>query len=193
MLNAIIMASGFSNRMGANKLLLTYKDKTLIENILDKIVQCGFYDIILVAQDKKILDMGNSRGIKCVYNEKAELGQSESIKLGVVNSKEAEGYAFFTGDQPLMDIRTIKFLMDCFYEAKDSIIVPISNEKRGTPVIFPNRFKTELLGLKGDTGGKQIIARHIDESKFIEINSELLLFDIDTQEDYKKLLLTDDK
>jgi molybdenum cofactor cytidylyltransferase len=187
------MASGFSNRMGTNKLLLTYKGKTLIENILDKIIQCGFYDIILVAQDKKILDLGNSRGIQCVYNEKAALGQSESIKLGVVNSKEAEGYAFFTGDQPLMDVRTIKFLMDCFYKAKNSIIVPIANEKRGTPVIFPNRFKAELLALRGDTGGKQIIARHMDESKFIEINSDLLLFDIDTQEDYKELLLTDDK
>lgn len=193
MLNAIIMASGFSNRMGTNKLLLTYKNKTLIENILDKVIDCGFNDIILVAQDKEILDMGNSRGIKWVYNEKAKLGQSESIKLGVVNSKEAEGYAFFTGDQPLMDVRTIKSLMDCFYEAKDSIIVPIYNDKRGTPVIFPNRFKTELLALKGDTGGKQIIAKHIDEAKFIKVKSEQLLFDIDTQEDYEKLLLADDK
>lgn len=191
-LNAIIMASGFSNRMGTNKLLLKYKGKTLIENIMDKVIDCGFYDIVLVAQDKKILAMGKTRGIKCICNEKANMGQSESIKLGITNSKEAEGYAFFTGDQPLMDIETIKYLMDCSYKAKDSIIVPASNGKRGTPTIFPGRFKNELLALEGDTGGKQIITKHLDEVKFIEVKSELLLFDIDTQEDYKKLIFTDD-
>lgn len=193
MLNAIIMASGFSNRMGANKLLLPYRGKTLIENTMDKIMECGFYDIILVAQDKKVLDICNSRGIKGIYNEKAEIGQSESVKIGIVNSKTADGYAFFTGDQPLMDVETIRFLMDCFYKAKDSIIVPVFNEKRGTPVIFPNRFRDELLALKGDTGGRQIIAKHLENVIFTPVGKESLLFDIDTEEDYKKLLLTENK
>lgn len=193
MINAIIMASGFSKRMGANKLLLTFEGKTLIENILDKIIKCGFYDIILVAQDKKVLEIGNKKGIKGVYNERAELGQSQSIKLGIINSKEADGYAFFTVDQPLMNIETINYLIKCFYETKYSIIVPAFNEKRGTPVIFPKEFKSELLSLEGDTGGKQIISKHMNAVKFIEVKSELLLFDIDTEEDYKKLQFIDNK
>lgn len=188
MINAVIMASGFSKRMGENKLLLTYENKTLIENILDKVLECGFYDIVLVAQDKRILNIGDSRGIKVVNNEIAELGQSQSIRLGIKNSMEADGYAFFTGDQPLMNIETIKYLMKCFYKTKNSIIVPTFSEKRGTPVIFPSKFKNELLSLEGDTGGKQIIWAHMDSVKFIEVKSELLLFDIDTEEDYKKLL-----
>lgn len=188
MINAIIMASGFSRRMGVNKLLLTFKGKTLIESILDKITKCDFYDIVLAAQDEKILEIGNKMGIKAIYNEKAELGQSQSIKLGIMNSREADGYAFFTGDQPLLNIDTIKYLMKCFNEAKDSIIIPAFNEKRGTPVIFPQKFKSELLSLEGDTGGKQIISKHMDFVKFIQIKSELLLFDIDTEEDYAELL-----
>ena len=193
MLNAIIMASGFSNRMGSNKLLLTYKNKTLIEHILDKVIDCGFQDIILVARNKEILNMGNIRGIKGIYNEKAEAGQSESIKLGIINSKDADGYAFFTGDQPLMDIATIKCLMNCFYEKTDSIIVPIFKEQRGTPVIFPKRFKEELLNLKGDTGGRQIIGKYMDSATFEEVSEEFLLYDVDTEEDYKKLIFLEDK
>lgn len=191
MINAIIMASGFSKRMGVNKLLLEFRNKTLIENIIDKINECEFYDIVLVAKDKRILEIGVSKGIKVVYNERAELGQSESIKLGINNSKEAEGYAFFTGDQPLMNIDTIKYLMESFNESKDSIIVPAFNGKRGTPVIFPRKFKSALLSLEGDSGGRQIISIHSDAVKFIEVNNELLLFDIDTREDYQKLLLTE--
>lgn len=188
MINAVIMASGFSKRMGENKLLLPYRGKTLIENTLDKVIECGFYDIVLVAQDEKVLKTGNSRGVKVINNERAELGQSQSIKLGIMNSREADGYAFFTGDQPLINIETIKYLMESFYKSKNSIIVPRYNEKRGTPVIFPREFKSELLSLEGDMGGKQIISEHMDVVNFIEVSSELYLFDIDTEEDYKKLI-----
>lgn len=193
MLNAIIMASGFSNRMGSNKLMLKYKDKTLIEHILDKVIVCGFQDIVLVARNKEILKMGNIRGIKGVYNENAEAGQSESIKLGLINSREADGYAFFTGDQPLIDVETIKYIMNRFYEKADSIIVPVFKEQRGTPVIFHKRFKAELLDLKGDTGGRQIIGKHMDSVTFAEVREEFLLFDVDTEEDYEKLLFPEDK
>lgn len=191
MINAVIMASGSSKRMGRNKLLLTYDGKTLIESILDKVNACGFNDIVLIAKDKEIIKIGNSREIKVVNNKRAELGQSESIKLGIVNSKKADGYAFFTGDQPLMDIDTIRYLMKCFNETKDSIVVPAFNDKRGTPVIFPSKFIAELLSLEGDTGGKGVISKHRDEVKLIEVKSEFLLFDIDTQEDYNRLLNED--
>lgn len=193
MLNAIIMASGFSSRMGRNKLLLTYKGKRLIEHTLDKILDSGFQNIVLVAQDLEVIELGRARGVNVVLNQNALKGQSESIRLGIVNSPEAEGYAFFTGDQPLMDNDTIKFLMKHFYEGEKLIIVPVFNGKRGTPVIFPGKFKGELLALEGDTGGREVIRRHTDAVKFVEIKGETQLFDIDTEEDYRKLLFMDDK
>ena len=191
MLNAIIMASGFSNRMGTNKLLLPYKGKAMIEHILDKVKACDFYSTILVAQDHEIIDIGKKRGMKVTHNKKAEKGQSESIKLGIVNSPDAMGYAFFTADQPLIDIETIKLLMDSFYKEKDSIILPIFKGKRGTPVIFPKRFKDDLLALEGDTGGRNIINENMDAVKFIEVKKECVLWDIDTQEEYRNLIYMD--
>ncbi|MDF2674521.1 MAG: metal dependent phosphohydrolase, partial [Clostridiales bacterium] len=88
---------------------------------------------------------------------------------------------------------TIKYLMNCFYEKTDSIIVPIFKEQRGTPVIFPKKFKYELLNLKGDTGGRQIIGKHMDAVTLAEVREEFLLYDVDTEEDYKKLIFVEDK
>ncbi len=187
MINAIIMASGSSRRMGENKLLLDFDGKTLIEIILDKVIECGFNDIVLVARDEGVIEVGRSKGIRVVQNERAELGQSESIKLGIINSKEADGYAFFSGDQPLMNIRTIKYLMKSFDNNADRIVVPTFREKRGTPVIFPGKFKRELLLLTGDIGGRAIISKYKDFVNFIEVESELFLFDVDTMEDYRKI------
>lgn len=192
MLNAIIMASGFSNRMGTNKLLLPYKGKYLIEYIMDKVIKCKFNNVILVAHNKEIMYLGKKREMMVVYNERPEAGQSESIKLGIANSTEAEGYAFFTGDQPLIDIETIEFLIDNFYKRENSIIVPIFEEKRGTPVIFHRNFKKDLLALEGDTGGRNVIKDHMDAVKFIEVKRECILWDIDTKEDYRKLTCIDD-
>jgi molybdenum cofactor cytidylyltransferase len=193
MLSAIVMASGFSSRMGTNKLLLPYKGKAMIEHILDELPGCGFGSIILAAQDKTILDMGSARGIRSVHNMRASEGQSESIRLGIVNSPECSGYAFFTGDQPYMDSSTIKYLMKAFDETGDKIIIPICKGKRGTPVIFPSRFRQELLELSGDSGGRQVINRHSEDVRFVEIGDETLLWDIDTKEDYKKLLSMNNK
>lgn len=188
MINAIIMASGFSNRMGRNKLLLTYEGKAIIQHIMDKVTKCNFNNVIVVTNNNEIIDLAKKIGIDFVFNSHPEKGQSESIKLGIINSPEAEAYAFFTGDQPLMDIETIMFLMNRFNETKDLIIVPKYMEKKGTPVIFPKKFINELLELEGDVGGRKIINKHLEEVKYIEIKREYMLLDIDTEDDYNKLI-----
>lgn len=191
MVNAIVMASGFSNRMGTNKLLLPYKGKYLIEHILDNVIVCPFNHTMLVAKDEEILKLGEARGICVIHNNQAERGQSESIKLGISHCSKVDGYAFFSGDQPLMDVDTIKSLLTCFNQNKGMIIVPTYQNIRGTPVIFPEKYKTALLSLKGDAGGKMIISQNLDGVRFIEVSKASMLWDIDTEEDYQKLILED--
>ena len=50
MINAIIMASGFSRRMGRNKLMLLYNGKPLIDNVIDHIEGSGLADFSGVRQ-----------------------------------------------------------------------------------------------------------------------------------------------
>ena len=54
LISAIIMASGFSRRMGKNKLLMKYNDKFLIEYTLDTISKFDFKEKIIVTQYEKI-------------------------------------------------------------------------------------------------------------------------------------------
>lgn len=188
MINAIIMASGYGRRMGKNKLLLSLHGKYIIEYILDTVKQCSFKDVVLVGRGKKILDIAERKGIRVIKNDRAINGQSQSIKLGINNLSCAEGYMFFTGDQPLVDVETIEALLNKFYENKHCIIVPKYEEKRGNPVIFPAEFKSELLNLKGDMGGREIIKNYGDRIYYVSIEREEILFDVDTPEDYERLL-----
>lgn len=189
MINCIVMASGYGSRIGTNKLLLAYRDKKLIEHIMDKILQINFYSRLVVAKDKEVLDIACKRGFKVVENKNSILGQSESIKLGIENSPVAEGYMFFTGDQPLLSKLTIKKMIDAFKNNPQNIVVPRYKERNGSPVIFSSIFIDELKALKGDKGGREVIKRNKDSLIFVEVENEYELMDIDTWEDYEKLQL----
>ena len=86
-------------------------------------------------------------------NTESYKGQSQSIKLGILNTSPADGYMFFTADQPLIDSYTINLLLDTFAKNKNSIILPRYKNKSGSPTIFSVKFKEQLLDLQGDIGG----------------------------------------
>lgn len=185
LITAIVMASGFSKRMGLNKLLMKYNDKFLIEYTLEKISQCDFVEKIIVTQYEEIEKLTNN--FKVVINENAHKGQSESIKLGVKSSEKCDGYMFFVADQPLISQNDIEKLIKVFRENKDFIVIPKYKEKHGNPVIYPSLYKEEILRLEGDKGGKSII-KSSNKIKYVEVE-ENTLFDIDNKDDFNKLLM----
>ncbi len=92
---------------------------------------------------------------------------------------------FFTGDQPLLDSHTINLLLNKFINNNDYIVIPKYKNTVGSPTIFPEKFKNELLNLQGDIGGKIIINNHMNKILFVDLKNRYSLFDIDTPEDYE--------
>ena len=185
MINAIIMASGLSNRMGENKLILNYKGIQIIEHTLKEVKKCKFNEVILVSQYDDVLSLGKKYKFKTVKNKNPQIGQSESIRLGIKNSAICEGYMFFVGDQPKINSECINKIISTFKENKESIIIPKYKSRHGNPVIFPYKNKEELMLLKNDEKGKKVINNN-SSIIYVEIDEEML-FDIDTKEDYIRL------
>lgn len=186
MISAIIMASGFSNRMGQNKLLMKYNDKYLIEYTLNIVSKCNFKNKILVTQYEEIKKLGEELNYNVVINNYPNKGQSESIKLGVKNSSKCYGYMFFVGDQPLLNKSDIESLVEIFKEDTDYIVIPKYKDRCGNPVIYPIKYKEQILKLEGDKGCKQII-KSSDKIKYVDV-SKNTLFDIDNIDDFNNLL-----
>lgn len=187
-ISAIVLASGYSKRMGKDKLLLKYNGKPIIKWTIDIIKKYPFSEIILVTRQREIIQIGESLNIKIIINNEAYKGQSESVRLGVQNTLLENDLMFFVGDQPLIDINIISTLVDVFRSSDKRIIVPTVNGERRNPVIFSKSLRQNLLQLEGDKGGRAVIKNNIDSVKFIEFNNGDRLKDIDNIQDYRELL-----
>lgn len=179
--DAVVMASGFSKRMGFNKLKLEYNNLSLLENCLKKLSSFPFNEVLVCGREEWIDVLTKKYSFKYLNNLNAHLGQSESIKLGVKNSS-GKGITFFTADQPLLSEKTILTLYYNFLKT-NFITIPIVNNNRFSPVFFPDEKKAEFLKLEGDSGGKPII-KNSSLINLISFSSEKEFFDIDTEEDY---------
>ncbi|MDF2948248.1 MAG: molybdenum hydroxylase accessory protein YgfJ family [Sedimentibacter sp.] len=190
-ISAIIMAAGLSKRMNGNKLTMKIKGKCIYEFIFETINKCKdfFEEVIVVANEDIILKKALEFGYTAIKNENSHFGQSESIKLGIRNSLNVGGFMFFTADQPFISEETIKELIRTFEKNPNNIVVPCYNGMNGSPVIFPENFKNQLLELQGDTGGRIIIRDNWNKTIIVHIYSNDEDIDIDTIEDYIKVCI----
>lgn len=183
MITGIILASGFSRRMGKDKLLLEIDGEKIIEKVVRVCSESNLENIILIYRTIEVKIIGDKYGIKTVYNQNADLGQSEGMKVGINESGNVESYMFFVGDQPFLTSELINKLIKEYIWAKSSILVPYYNGSRGMPMIISYIYKEELLSVVGDKGGRDIVDKHILEAKKVHIEEGKQGIDIDTPED----------
>lgn len=182
-INAIVMASGLSKRMGENKLFLDFKGKEIYKHTLDLLKELDLNKVIVVSSYDQILNEAKEMGFEAIHNDDNEVGKSSSIRLGT-QACDNESLMYFVADQPLLTIETCNKLIDA-YKENEVITYPVVNDRRGAPVIFPNSYKEDLLKLEGDQGG--MILAYKQEVNKVEIDDESELLDIDTVKAYEDM------
>ena len=159
----LIMASGFSRRMGCNKLLLDLGGRVVIEEIMDQAVRTGFAPVAVVSPYKEVLRLAGGRGLLGVDNPHAAAGKSASIRLGIealealANKQEEpppEGILFMTGDQILLTDSLLAAIRETFCRDPSRIVFPSYDGNPGSPALFPRDIFPRLKRLEGEQGGR---------------------------------------
>ena len=100
--------------------------------------------------------------------------------------KDFDAIIFFVADQPFLKAETIEKLIEEYEKTAKSIVIPLYNGKRGSPVIFSSIYKEDLMALKGEERGRLIIEKHLSDVEFIDIEDGLQGIDIDNMDDYER-------
>ncbi|MDU2121729.1 MAG: nucleotidyltransferase family protein [Clostridium celatum] len=188
-INLILLAAGNSKRFNGNKLLAIYKEKPIYMYIVEKVLDLKVDKIICVTQYEEIKEGLLNTDINVVINDNSSLGISSSIKLGINFDKSADGYMFMVCDQPFISIETLNSVIDNFINGDKGIVCVGYGDNKGNPVIFSKRYIDELLSLEGDSGGKKILKGYLNDLKVVNVDNEIELVDIDTQEEFSKLAI----
>lgn len=191
-LSIVIMASGYGKRYGSNKLLEEFRGRPLFSYALETAARSDADSITVVTRFREIEQEIHSKYPKDMFrvvkNYHPERGISESLRLGLEAEEESDGCCFMVCDQPLLKKETVDLLFNNFRKNQNQIYLCGDGLRRGNPVLFPKEFFPELLQLRGDSGGKQIIKKYPDRVSEVLVRDKTELYDIDSVEDKQKLL-----
>jgi molybdenum cofactor cytidylyltransferase len=190
-ISAIILAAGYSKRMGALKPLLKLGDRTVLERVIGLFSGSGIKDVIVVVGHgaSQTIPIAHECGAQAVMNRQFDQGMFSSVQEGV-RALSAESRAFFMlpVDIPLVCPQTIKELLEAYYRGMGKIVFPTFLGKRGHPPLVDTRYRNEILSHSGEGGLRAILRNHEDQSIEIEVADEMILFDLDTPADYEAVL-----
>ncbi len=186
----LIAAAGASTRLERPKQLLKYKNKNLLQYMIDECLAFGDADIFVALgangmEIEKLLDLSN-----CIvlHNPDWERGLGNTIAFGVSQIKrEYREIILVLGDQVYFTQNNLMDLMKKRKVSDADIIVSRYQDGQGPPVLFDVSLRTKLEALEGDNGAKSIIKSGNYKIDFVDFHLGNL--DVDSREDLHLLNL----
>ncbi|WP_394776101.1 NTP transferase domain-containing protein [Flavobacterium sp.] len=188
----VILAAGNSSRLGQPKQLLSYKNTSLLKNTISQasLVQNAVIVVVTGANQELVEKEITTSKTTTIFNPGWESGMSSSISKGLTELlrlyPKIEKCIFAVCDQPFVTTTIFEDLISEHNKTNNGIVASTYSDTLGTPVLFHKKYFNELLELKGQEGAKKIINKFRDDT--VSISFEKGNIDIDTEEDYLKLI-----
>ncbi len=208
-ISGILLAAGLSTRMGQPKQLLQLGEKTIVETVVENMLNSKFNEVVVVLGHyaNQIQDLLNEYQVTTIYNPNYRDGMLTSVQAGVTSlnfanvsnhdgnfhyeSKHANRSAFsiMLVDQPFISSGLIDTVIDVYARTDKGIVLPSYKYKRGHPVIFHHKYTDDILALHADSKGvRSLYKLHSDDIHYVNVNTNAVLRDIDYKVDYENAL-----
>jgi len=189
-ITAVILAAGYSERMGQFKPLLDLGGQPVIERIITSFRGTGIFDVrVVVGYCREILVPVLERlGVKVIINDRYEEGMFSSVQAAVKSLGPSTG-AFFLmpADVPLVRAETIRFMGESYDRHRGKILVPVFDGRRGHPPLIAARFARAIMNYHGNGGLGGILNLHKADILPVPVPDGNILLDMDTPGDYANL------
>lgn len=185
--SAILLAAGSSKRMGKLKQLLPLDGKPVIMHCLDTIIESGITDIVVVLNPagKEIEEALRHLPLTIVLNNDPSSKMAESVRIGLHSVRDdSSGILICLSDYPLITTDTLKILIAWHEKEPDKIIIPAYENRKGHPNLFPKHCADEIF--QGATL-REIVHKDTARMHLVEVQDEGILYDMDTEDDYKNI------
>ena len=190
---AVLLAAGLGHRMGRPKALLPWQGVTLITYQIRTLRRAGLRPIAVVLghQANEIgRYVDNEYGATMLINPFYQRGKTTSLKTGLraLDPNKIDSVLILNVDQPRTQ-ETIETIIDHHQRNSYLITIPTYNRKRGHPVIVSLKLMGELMAVsEARQGLKSVMRAHAKEISLVEMETDEVLLDLNTPQDYKSAL-----
>ncbi len=195
----VVLAAGESSRYGKPKQLLDYHGEPFVRRVAKTALAAGLNPVVVVtgANAEMVEAAVRDLPVVIVRNEEWREGQAASVRAGVAaltpspspyqrEGSSAGGAIFLLVDQPQVTVHVLEALVSRHAQGLFPVVAPLVADRRGNPVLFDRVAFAELLKLEGDVGGRAVMRQF--QVEYVPWHDESLLFDVDNEEDYRRLL-----
>jgi molybdenum cofactor cytidylyltransferase len=193
---AVVPAAGRSRRMGAAKQRLDVGGRTMLQAVLAPLVAAEVEGIVVVTHSAIAGEVVGTlpRGAFIAINDDPDSRMIDSIRIGLSewSRREAvddrDGFLVCPADQP--DIATADFnaCASAFRAAPDRIVIATWNGRLGHPIVFPASLSGVVRSPACGAGLNALPRTLPDRVWTVACRSHAVTRDVDTPEDYRKLL-----
>jgi molybdenum cofactor cytidylyltransferase len=189
---AVVLAAGYSRRMGAFKPLLPLGSTTVIERVLATVREAGVETIRVVVgwQAEQLIPVLERCEIPWVRNTRSEDGMFSSVQAGV-RGLPSRAFFILPGDMPLVQPATFTRLIATWDARPGGIVYPCHEGKRGHPPLIAGGYLPEILRETPAGSLRELLGRHAEDARDIEVADPGILMDLDTPDDYQESLARD--
>ncbi len=189
----IILAAGYSERMGVLKPLLPVGGQSALHRAvgLGKTEKVHVISVVTGHRREDIeteLYKCRAKNIRHIYNARFSEGMFSSVKAGVHSlPNDIDAFLLLPVDCCAVNPDTIEKVIAAFVLSEGkSVVYPVCGGRRGHPPLIPRAFTESIKHYDGEGGMRGFLALYpFDE---VEVDDPGILLDMDTPSDYSALL-----
>ncbi len=188
-IGVLILAAGYSKRMGENKALLRFNDDyTFLDQLISQYHLAGINHIHIVSQENKLplnknLIRNRKMQIQFLKNENPQLGRSYSIYFGLQEFKSFDKVFIQNIDNPFTNKDLIKTMVS--KNQSNKVIVPQVEKKNSHPILLPHKLFSQIFNKPIDTFDFRDFFSDLPK-QFVEWDMKNIRANINTQDDYNR-------
>lgn len=201
----VILAAGASTRMGRDKALLPWPPvaegapaaNTFLGAMIDLLqMHCDLVLVVAGGNADSLQSVVDAHGAFLVVNPKPERGQFSSLQVGLheVLNRGRDAAIVSPVDRPPVLPGTVQALKKAFLDSDSDIwaVVPevLRNGKtaHGHPILIGRELLEKFLRAPEDATARDVEHQHQQHIAYVPVADERVAVNVDTPEDYARLL-----
>jgi molybdenum cofactor cytidylyltransferase len=186
MLKIVVLAAGFSRRLGTPKALARIHGVSLLRLTIERLTVLSPSPIIVVVpprSNRYRVELRRQRALQA-ENPQRSSGLASSVRTGIRKAMYCPGILLIPVDLPRLRGREIQRLIERWRSAPRRVAARRIGTEGATPLILPRRLFRAALKIQGDVGLRDLI-RHLPPDQRTLVDLASAETDVDTPVDLR--------